>query len=656
MRSISHLVVLLLFSTTLCLSQSSQEQLEPILDQRLQGHETAAWLLRTYGMKRISVPRCPPTAAQWTEETKRLRQHLLRDVVFHGWPKEWVNSQPVFEDLGVIKSGDGYRVRKLRYDIVPGFQSAAIAYEPQPLQGKVPAILNVTGHVGAPGKSVEYVQKQSINFARRGILTLTLDWLNCGELSHPENHHEFAAHLDLIGMNGVGLFYLAMRRGLDYLYEHPNVDRARLGMTGLSGGGWQTIMLGSLDERVLTAVPVAGYASIVSMMERPGGDDLEELPSDFFVGGDYAQLTAMRAPRPTLLIYNAEDDCCWRASLVKPYLFERVQPFFKLVDAEKSFEWHENTEPGTHNYQLDNRLQSYRFFARSFRLPSIESEIPVANQIQRYDELKVGLSKDNLTILRLAQKLNRTYTQTPAAPADKDRGQWGSSEREKLRDVVRYHPVSLQHPWAISNTKRNGVETRSYFFQMNDGLGATGVWLKAIGVSDDAPMAILLSDKGKKEAAARISDLINRGEQVMAVDLLFFGDAKPDKPGPEEYAHMLATLGDRAVGVEAAQLIGISRWLQAVTRARVVHLESSGVRSQVVALIASAVESNLFNDLSTRGGMRTLSFLLDKPVAYEDAPDLFCLDLHKNFDIDTLVLLAQPTKVRQTEFSELSAK
>src|SRR2546422_7998332 len=34
-------------------------------------------------------------------------------------------------------------------------------------------------------------------------------------------------------------------------------------------------------------------------------------------GVDYTHLTAMMAPRPTLLIYDAEDDCCFRAPLVK---------------------------------------------------------------------------------------------------------------------------------------------------------------------------------------------------------------------------------------------------------------------------------------------------------------------------------------------------
>jgi len=64
-----------------------------------------------------------------------------------------------------------------------------------------------------PGKSVEYKQKRCINQARQGMLALNREWLAMGELSHPENSHWFGRTLDLVGANGVGLFYLAIAAG-----------------------------------------------------------------------------------------------------------------------------------------------------------------------------------------------------------------------------------------------------------------------------------------------------------------------------------------------------------------------------------------------------------------------------------------------------------
>jgi hypothetical protein len=47
----------------------------------------------------------------------------------------------------------------------------------------------------------------------------------------------------------------------------------------------------------------------------------------------------MMAPRPTLLIYDAEDDCCFRAPLVKPLIYDGVKPFFRLYGKEDVFQW-----------------------------------------------------------------------------------------------------------------------------------------------------------------------------------------------------------------------------------------------------------------------------------------------------------------------------
>jgi hypothetical protein len=65
----------------------------------------------------------------------------------------------------------------------------------------------------------------------------------------------------------------------------------------------------------------------------------------------------------------------------------------------------------------------------------------------------------------------------------------------------------------------------------------------------------------------------------------------------------------------------------------------------VISLVAAAVEPALFSSLKIRSGMRSLSYVLDLPVRFEQAPELFCLDLYKDFDIDRLEALAAPAKV-----------
>jgi dienelactone hydrolase len=620
---------------TLCASlcaQTTARQVEKVLEPALQTPDVVAFQLREYLDRKAPPLKVPSSAAQWNTEAKRIRRHVLHDVVFHGWPGDWVDAPLKAEDLGSIPSGAGYRIRKIRYEIVPGFQATAILYEPEKLEGKRPAILNVNGHVGAPGKSVEYKQKRCINFARNGIVALNLEWFSYGELANAENSHWFGAHLDLVGVNGVGLFYLAMRKGLDFLEQHPGVDRARLGVTGLSGGGWQTMILSALDERVAVSAPVAGYSALRSRLERPGDvGDIEQNPTDLLVGQDYSHFTAMRAPRPTLLMYNAEDDCCFRAPLVKPYVFDAVKPFFALYGMTENLAWHENLDPGTHNYQLDNRLQAYRFFSRQFALPEITSEAGVDSEVKSYDELVVGLPADNLTILGLARKLA-------------GEGPRRSAGRERLAELLRFKDVQAR-PWSLDNSKNKGLESQSSRIDFSNGLSATAVWLKPISTPQAEQVTIILNDKGKKASASLASDRVNRGEGVIAADLLFTGDSVP-RPSSTAFVQLLATTGDRPLGLEAAQLIALTTQM---TGTKSFRLETTGFRSQVIGLAAAALKPGLFHELIVHEGHESLRYLLDAPVEYQTAPDLFCLDLYKEFDLDRLAQLSAPTTVRNSE-------
>ncbi len=210
------------------------------------------------------------------------------------------------------------------------------------------------------------------------------------------------------------------------------------------------------------------------------------------------------------------------------------------------------------------------------------------------------------------------------------------NERSGLRQVLRCQPVKIVRPWLIANTKNKGLETLSYRLEFNNGTSATAVWLKAIAAPQNAPATLVLRDEGKRAAGLEISERVNRGEQVLAEDLLFTGDMVPNKPAAWLYWTGMASLRDRPLGVRAAQLTEISRWLGRLSAQPKIRLEATGLRSQVVAQIAAALDPGLFSTLVVHKGIRSLQYLLDQPVEMTTAPELFCLDLYKQFDLDRL--------------------
>src|SRR5262245_58729215 len=194
---------------------------------------------------RPKVPRLHPpgsdqstikTAADWEKEAERIRQDVLKNVVFRGEAAKWRDAKTKVEWLDTIACDD-YRLKKRRYEIFPNFWIPAVLYEPDKLEGKVPVSLAVNGHEGV-GKVVDYKQIRCINMAKRGMIVLNVEWLGMGQLRGAGYRHAVMNQLDLCGSSGLAPFYLSMSRCLDSLLAHPYADPKRRAVSGLSGGGW----------------------------------------------------------------------------------------------------------------------------------------------------------------------------------------------------------------------------------------------------------------------------------------------------------------------------------------------------------------------------------------------------------------------------------
>ena len=134
----------------------------------------------------------------------------------------------------------------------------------------------------------------------------------------------------------------------------------------------------------------------------------------------------------------------------------------------------------------------------------------------------MGVPRDNLTILGVAKALAARARRAPSA----DR----VLERARLTDVVRYHPSRVTRAWPLWSARADTADTLSYRLDLDSALGATAVWFRPLTPRTDAPVTIVLHDDGRAAAADLVAEALTRGGQVVAVNLIFFGDMVPEQP------------------------------------------------------------------------------------------------------------------------------
>ncbi len=561
--------------------------------------------VQVYTASRVKPMPSVASAQQWDRVSEQIRREVLDKVVLRGEAKRWSEAKTRVEWLDTL-SGPGYRVRKLRYEVIPELWIPALLYEPEKLTGRTPVVLNVNGHEGT-GISTPYIQLRCINLAKRGMLALNYEWFGMGQLKTDGFYHYRINQIDLTGTSGVSLHYLAQKRGIDILLAHPNADPARLAVTGLSGGGWQTIFISSLDKRVKLANPVAGYSSFVTRAQFPDQDlgDSEQTPVDLASIADYATLTAMMAPRPTLITNNAFDSCCFRGDYANSPLIWAARPFFALYKAEDKLTQHINFDAG-HNYGQDNREAFYRLLRDNF-FPADSSfnvnEIPSEMEVRTSEQLRVELPAGNLDFHSIAMKLSRDLPPT---------------RKQLLSEVVKAKTYSVNAS-EVSSVNENGVAIRHLRLRMGDDWTVPAVDLAKPGASS---AVILIGDGGRKSLAGEAQRLVSEGKRVIATDLFYFGESNIARRD-YLFALLLSSIGDRPIGIQASQLNAIAQWVKGP-----VSVEAFGPRTSMIATVAAALQPR---EVKTHDALPSLRAVLDRDMAADAAPELFCFGLLQLF-------------------------
>jgi dienelactone hydrolase len=170
------------------------------------------------------------------------------------------------------------------------------------------------------------------------------------EFDTPENWGFFSTQAELRQQSIMGLQTYNSLRALDWLSELPEVDPARIGVTGASGGGTQTFILCAIDSR-----PAAAFPAVMVSTAMQGGCTCENC-SNLRIGTGNIEFAAMMAPRP-LGMTGAND---WTVELATKGLPELKKHYEMLGVPERVMA---KVMPHFgHNYNYVGREVMYHWF------------------------------------------------------------------------------------------------------------------------------------------------------------------------------------------------------------------------------------------------------------------------------------------------------
>ena len=626
-------------------SDANMQELQAILAREILSPAQVLSEVQDYLEPRVPVMPALTSAKDWTRYANRLREEILERVVLRGEAARWAKMPLKVEWLETIPGGPGYHIRKLRYEAVPGFWIPALLYEPDAGATKLPVVLNVSGH-DHNGKVAGYKQIHCINQVKRGMLALNVEWIGMGQLSQPNYTHLHMNQLDLCGTSGLAPFYLALQRGIDVLLAQPRADGQRVAVTGYSGGGWQTIFISALDPRVTFANPVAGYSSFRTRIRHLKDlGDPEQTPCDLATLADYTHLTAMMAPRATLLTYNAKDDCCFEAGYALPPLLEAAQPVFKLLGQESRLCSHINYDPGTHNYEQDNRQAFYRMAGDQFYAGDASfdaREIPCSAEMKTREQLDVALPQPNGDFNSLALALSKDLPHAIGVPTGAVAlGNWQQQQRARLRDVVKAKNYTVKQATVAAREEKADLQVTNWRLRIGE------AWtLPATELARGRPqgVTILIADAGRRSVTNQVERLLAAGQRVVATDPFYFGESKPSERN-YLWALLLSAIGDRPLGLQASQVAAVARWLHSEHSGEPVTLCAIGPRTSTVALVAAGLEEQAITRLELHHAFPSLKAVIEQNHTFEQMPEMFCFGLLEAFDMEQLKALAAPRPV-----------
>ncbi len=536
------------------------------------------------------------TGEDWKQRQVFIRQ-TLNDITGPFPEKTPLNARIV----RTIDKGT-YRVEHIIYESLPGFYVTSSLFLPSGLKKKnrAPAIIYVSGH-SADGYRSSVYQHAILNLVNKGFVVFAFDPVGQGErieypdpvkgessVGGPTKEHSYpGAQAFITGSSQA--FYMIWDgiRAIDYLLTRKEVDPARIGITGRSGGGTQSAYIAAIDDRIYAAAPENYLTNYKRLLQTIGPQDAEQNMFNIISRGlDHPDFLIVRAPKPALMITTSND----MFSIQGVRETEReVRKVYEALGIPGNFYRVEDDAP--HASTLKNREVMYGFFQKFLNNPGNpkDEDIPLLTN----EELRVTPTGQVSSSLKSETvfSLNKRRAEDLEAALSKARQDQVSFLAETVRSAEKLSgysaPALAGDPVFSGRVVRDNYVIEKYFIKGEGEYVIPYLMFRPAGAGNK--FMIWLNPEGKSADAAKGADIekiVLQGITVLAPDLPGTGETGPGNLKGDAYlgnvshniwyASMLT--GRSLTGLWAGDLVRLARVIKSENKeAQITGLAKKGM-------------------------------------------------------------------------------
>ncbi|CAN5259941.1 alpha/beta hydrolase family protein [soil metagenome] len=516
------------------------------------------------------------TLAGWQERQALLRETLLE--IIGPFPEK----TPLKARITRTIKKDDYKLEHIIFESQPQFYVTSSLYIPLGLKGKAPAIIYCSGHTNLGYRSATY-QRVILNLVKKGFIVLAFDPVGQGERLEyydPKNNnsslggttkeHSYpGAQAIITGSSQARYMAWDGIRAVDYLLTRKEVDPARIGITGRSGGGTQSAYIAALDDRIYAAAPENYITNFTRLLQSIGPQDAEQnLFNGIAKGIDHPDLLAVRAPKPALMITTTGDIFSIQGARETK---KEVSEIYTAYGKEEHFTMVE--DDAGHASTQKNREAMYAFFQEFLNNPGDskdkEVELLSEQELQVTATGQVSTSLGGATVFSLNRSEAEKLLRKRSSEADLSKEVSNLLALAKERSGYQ-EPSEVEEPVFTGRIQREGYVVEKYFLK---GEGNYIIpYLLMIPEKSHKKSMIYLHPAGKAADASagdEIEQYVKEGFTVLAPDLVGVGEMSSSMSGDSgfdgvSYNLWFASLliGRSIAGIQAGDVNRLVRMLK----------------------------------------------------------------------------------------------